>query len=371
VAGNEQGQRAQRFRRAFLWKADARLTPERGARVAVAILLPLVVLEVLGRTRVGSSVAGGTLLGVLFAAFCDLGPSLRVRTRAMGAGILLGAPLILLGFSIGSSWWVAALALTLATFLSGLLLVYGLIATQVGTILAIVFAIALGQASGPAAGLLTALGFLLGGVFFFLLVPVFSWLGWPLHYTPPPPLPPGGIALPPAQAGPLAALLTHLTHRSPLVRFALLRAAGTGLIALLAWGSGVLYPQWAPVVVIASVRPDQMAALLLTTQRVTGTILGAGLADVALAWVDAPAALVALAVAGVFLAFTVIDISSTFFVFFLTFLTLLLLNISTAAPTYIALRVVATLIGGVAALGVSLLAAWLRQRPSAAPSQHL
>src|SRR5262249_26994999 len=135
-----------------------------------------------------------------------------------------------------------------------------------------------------------------------------------------------------------------------------------------AWSTGVPYPHWAPIVVIASVRTDQVAAVSLTTQRIIGTVLGAGLADLVLIWTHNPMVLAGLAVAGVFLAFTVKDVNNTFFIFFLTVLTLFLLNIPPQGQTYAVLRIVTTLIGAAAALMVSLLSVWLMRRATATTS---
>ncbi len=346
----------------FQRTAGARLTPVRGVRAALAMLLPVVVIDVLGRNRVSSSAAVGTLLGVLFVAFCDVGVTLRDRVRAMTAGATVGALLLTLGSAIGGLWWVAVLALALATFLSGMLPpVYGPVAGQVGIVLTIVLAVALGRDGGLALALPSALGFLFGGAFFLLLVLV-SFL---LRRLPPP----VGEAPSAAQTPPHAGPKVPITVRSPMIYLALLRATGTALVAGLAWGSGMAYPQWAPIVVIGSVRPDQMAALRLTTQRVVGTVLGAGLADVVLLWVQNPVVLAGFAVTGVFLAFTVKDVNYTFFVFFLTTLILLLLNLPTPGPTHAALRVLTTLVGAAVALGISWLSAWLAQGASA-PRHH-
>jgi hypothetical protein len=105
-------------------------------------------------------------------------------------------------------------------------------------------AFALGRDGGPAIAVPTALGYLLGGILFFLLVFASSALSGPA------------------------------TGYTPVVRLAVLRAAGTALVAGVAWRSGIPYPQWAGIVVILSVRPDQMAALRLTTRRVIGSTAG-------------------------------------------------------------------------------------------------
>lgn len=351
VTGLEPEEHMLLFQHPFRRTADIHLAPARGARAALAMLLPLVVIEEVGPTHIGSNVAVGMLLGVLFVAFCDLGPSLRIRVQAMTVGMILGAFLLGLGSAIGGPWWVPVPVLALATLLSGLLSVYSPAVVQVGVILNILLAVALGRDGGPSAARLSALGFLCGGALFLLLTLVSAWLGNLLPRAGPP----SQAAGPPPRATPRA----PLTLRSPMVRFALLRAVGTALIAGLAWGSGLPYPQWAPVVVIGSVRPDQMVAMRLTTQRVIGTVLGAGLADVVLSWIQDPRILAGLAVVVVFLAFTVKDASYTLFMFFLTILTLLLINIPSPGPTHAVLRVVAALVGGAAAVGLSWLSAWL------------
>jgi hypothetical protein len=243
--------------------------------------------------------------------------------------------------------------LGLATFLGGLLPLYGPVAAQLGVVLAILFALALGRDGGPANAAPTALGFLFGGIAVFLFVLTSSALP--------------RLAHPIGEAAPATAPGASVMLQPRVVGFAALRAAGTALVAGVAWGSGLAYPQWAPIVVIASVRPDEMAALRLTTQRVIGTCFGAGLAGVVLYVVHDPVVVAALAVVGVGLAFTVKDVNYTFFVFFLTILTLLLLSLPSTAPTHAGLRVASTLVGAAVALSISSLSAWLVQRHAAPP----
>ncbi len=346
---------------AFRRAAGTHLNPASGVLAVVGMLLPLLALETLGYIHVSSNAAAGTLLGVLFVAFCDLGPSVRIRVRAMAAGAVVGALLMGLGTAIGGPWWVAVPAIGLATFLSGLLPMYGKVVAQVSVILTIVFALALGKGSGPSAALSSALGFLFGGLFFLALVLTVFGVWRVFH----PSTPESAAALDQPRAA-LPPPRVPLPSRSLLLQLALIRALGAAVITGVAWGAGVPYPHWAPSVVIASVRTDQVAAASLTTQRIVGTVLGAGLADVVLAWVHSPLVLAGLALAGLFLAFTVKDVNNTFFIFFLTLLTLFLINIPSQGPTYAVLRIVTTLIGAVAALAVSWLSAWLMRRASAA-----
>src|SRR5260221_4909813 len=104
-----------------------------------------------------------------------------------------------------------------------------------------------------------------------------------------------------------------------------------------AWGSGIAYPHWAAIVVLLSVQPDQMAALRLTAQRIVGTVLAAGLADVVLHVIPDPVGLAGLAVGAKFLSVTVQNVNFTVFVFFLT-LPLLLLSRPTQGTAHVASR---------------------------------
>jgi uncharacterized membrane protein YccC len=347
----------------FWCTASTRFTPARGARVALAMLPPLVGIAVLGHSRVGSNVAVGTLLGVLFVAPCDQGTSLRIRAQAMTVGSLVGALLVGLGSWIGGPWWVAMPALAVTTFLSGLLPLYGTVVAQMGTTLTVLVAFALGRGGGPATAVPTALGYLLGGILFLSLVFASSALDQLLHLVADAP------RAAPTPAAAVATVSVPATGHVPLVRLAVLRAAGTALVAGAAWSSGIPYPQWAAIVVILSVRTDQMAALRLTTRRVVGTVLAAGLADVVLHVLPDPVVLAGLAVGSEFLAVTVQNVNFTAFVFFFT-LTLLLLGRPTQGPEHAALRVATTVVGALVALAISALAAWLAQHPSSVPPPH-
>ncbi|HEV2459520.1 MAG TPA: FUSC family protein [Ktedonobacterales bacterium] len=147
---------------------------------------------------------------------------------------------------------------------------------------------------------------------------------------------------------------------------AAVRAAGTAVVAGAAWGSGIAYPHWAPIIVILSVRPDEMVALRLTTQRVIGTVLAAGLTAIILHVVPDPVVLAGLAVGAEFLAVTIKYVNFTCFVFFLT-LPLLLLSRPTQGPAHAALRVATTVVGAGVALGISAFAAWLARRATVPP----
>jgi hypothetical protein len=337
----------------------APFTPARGARVALAMLPPLVTIANLGHSRVGSNVAVGTLLGVLFVAPCDQGSSLRIRVEAMTAASLVGTLVVGLGSWFGEPWWVAVPVLGVTTFLSGLLPLSGTVVAQVGTTLTVLVAFALGRDGGPATAVPTALGYVLGGILFLALVFVSSALGWLLHLL-------GGGPGAASTPTTVTRLSTPATGRAPVVRLALLRAVGTALVSGAAWGSGIPYPQWAVIVVILSVRPDQMAALRLTTRRVVGTVLAAGLADLVLHVLPDPVVLAGLAVGSEFLAVTVQNVNFTAFVFFFT-LTLLLLGRPTQGSEHAALRVATTLVGALVALCISALAAWLAEHPSVPP----
>jgi hypothetical protein len=357
----------------FRRNVGAQFTPIRGAWMAIAMLLPVAIIQVLGHSRVSSAAAGGALLGVLFVAFCDPGSShsLPIRARAMAAGTLVGALLLGLGSWIGGpTWWVAALTLGLVTFLGGVLALYGPVAAQLGVILSILFAVALGRGGGPASAAPSLLGFLVGGTVVTLFVmggTVVIRFVLTLSAFRRPSQPIGGAA--PAARAPATSPSAPVTPQPRLIRFAALRAAGTALVAGVAWGIGLPYPEWAALVVIGSTRPNQMTKLGLTMQLAVGTCLGAALAGVVLSVVHDPVVVVVLTVGVVFVAFTVKDVNETFYMFFFTILILLLLSLPSPGHAPVGLRVATTLVGAAVALGLSWLSGWFVRRAAAPPRQ--
>jgi uncharacterized membrane protein YccC len=344
----------------------ATLTPSRGLRAAAAFCLALLVLAAFGRTPFGGAVGFGFLLGVVFTSFGDVGTSVHVRAVAMSA-LTLGGPLVAAaGLALVVPWWLAALAVCVVTLVAGFLSQYGPLVGLVGVLLNIVFVVTLGSAGGPTTALPSALGFLLGGAVVLLLLLASSLsalLREPADRT----VAPSSVPVPPTKglSLSLAPFLAHLDVQSPLFRQGLLRALGAGGAAALAWKLGSPYPQWAPIVVIVCVRPEQETSMRAAVQNSIGTVLGVLLADLLIDSAQHPVVVALILVVVVFIAFTVKDLNYALFTFFMTNLTLLLIHLSSPGGAPIRLRVFSVLVGSGIVLAVTFLDRWLARRQPA------
>ncbi len=347
-----------RLQHLFSITPGATLTPSRGLRTAGAFGLSLLVLAAFGHTPFGGAVGFGFLLGVLFTSFGDVGASVRARGTAMSV-LTLGGPLVVAaGRSLGPPWWLAALAVCVATLFAGLLSLHGPLVSLVGVLLTIVFVVTLGSNGGPGTALPSALGFLLGGAVVLLLM-LLSLLPTLLQghtdHTTAPPAPAQGLTFS------FSPLLAYFDVRSPLFRQALLRALGAGGAAALAWKIGTPYPQWAPVVVIVCVRPEQETSVRAALQNSIGTVLGVLLADALIDSAQHPLIVALILVVVVFIAFTVKDLNYALFTFFMTNLTVLLIHLSSPGVSPIRPRVFSVLVGS----GIVLIVTFLDQRLAA------
>lgn len=335
----------------------AKLAPARGLRTAVAIFLALLLLAVFGHTAFGNAVGLGFLLGVLFSSFCDFGASARARLVAMSALTIAGPFVVAVGRALSPAWWLAALVVFVVTFLAGLLLAYGPLVGLIELQLTIVFVATLGIGGGPGTALPSALGFLLGGALVLLLTLVSLLLDdlWHHSVRPEAPVPVSASGISPGER--------VVSGRMELLfRQALLRALGAGAAAALAWGLGVPYPQWAPIVVIVCVRPKKETSVLVALQNIVGTILGVTLADLFINSGQDPLVVALVLVVVVFIAFTVKDLNYALFTFFMTNLLLLLISLSPPGVSRSQLRVFSVLVGAGIALAVTFLDDWLAQQ---------
>ena len=332
------------------FKAGASLTPARGIRTAEAALVPLIALAAIHHTALGILAAVGALL----VSFCDVEGLARTRTLTIGFVTLAGALLFALGRSLEQPWWLAVLAIFLATLAAGLVAVYGRGAAAIGLMLNIVFVLALGIGGGPSTALSSLVGFMIGGV----SVLVMGFVPMPLRRRHG-----GGPAAMANQASParprwppLAPFLAQLTWSSPACRFATLRAAGAAIAGGIGWWLDVSHPQWAVITVILCVRPDPAASLVATVERLVATVFGAVAAEGAIVAVHDSLALALIAVALMVVAFMVLDLSNVLFVFFMTVMTLLLISIPTGGLSLARLMVFEALIGAAIGLVVTSLA---------------
>lgn len=332
----------------FRNNADARLNPVKGFSTALAMFLPLLVLTILGQRAFGVLVMTGALL----TSFGDVGTCSRTRARVLGMIAVGGALMTALGRLIGGPWWGEITEIFLVVLLSGLLSVYGRVASVMGLLLTISFVISLANRKGPATALPAAGGFLLGGVILLLFALVFAWLfshqRTQRNEAPPNSPPPG-----------LATRASQLTWTSPLLRLSALRAVGAAIAAGSGWMWGGPPFYWAALTVIICTRQDQETSWMMALQNVVATFLGALLAEGLIVGVQNALVVDLLVVASTFLAFTVKERNYLLYLFFFTILILLLISIGTAGQSLAVWRMVTILFGA----GIVLVITFLTQIP--------
>lgn len=332
----------------FRSNTDAKLNPIKGFYTALAMFLPLLVLTILGQRTFGVLVMTGALL----TSFGDVGASPRTQAWLLGMITVGGAFLTALGRLIGGPWWGEIVEIFLVVFLSGLLSVYGRVASVMGLLLTISFVISLANRSDPATALPAAGGFLLGGVILLLFALLFAWL---LSHR----STQRNEARPDSPQPGLATLTAQLTWTSPLLRLSFLRAVGATVAAGSGWIWGGPPFYWAALTVIICTRQDQETSWMMALQNVVATFLGALLADGLIVSVQNVLVVGLIVVVSTFLAFTVKERNYFLYLFFFTILILLLISIGTAGQSLAVWRVIAILFGA----GIVLVITFLTQIP--------
>lgn len=332
----------------FRGNADARLNPVKGFSTALAMFLPLLVLTILGQRAFGVLVMTGALL----TSFGDVGTFPRTQARLLGMIAVGGALMTALGRLIGGPWWGEIVEIFLVVFLSGLLSVYGRVASVMGLLLTISFVISLANRNGPATALPAAGGFLLGGVILLLFALLFAWL---LSHR----STQSNAERPNSPQPGRTTLAAQLTWTSPLLRLSFLRAVGAAVAAGSGWMWGGPPFYWAALTVIICTRQDKETSWMMALQNVVATFLGALLAAVLIASVLNTLVLGLLVVASTFLAFTVKERNYLLYLFFFTILILLLISIGMAGQSLVVWRMVTILFGA----GIVLVITFLAQIP--------
>src|SRR5258708_11129476 len=131
----------------FRSNSGAKPNPVKGCSTALAMVLPLLVLTMLGQRAFGVLVMTGALL----TSFGDIDTSYRIQAWSLGMTAVGGALMTALARLIGGPWWVEIVELFLVVFISGLLSVYAWVAATMGFLLTIPFWSSRANPSGPPA----------------------------------------------------------------------------------------------------------------------------------------------------------------------------------------------------------------------------
>ena len=246
-----------------------------GVALAVALVLPLVVLAALDRDVYWLSLS----FGVLLCGLSDPGGSLRTRYSHLGVFALVGAVLTLWGTWVGAEAWGLVAASTLVVvFASGLVIRFGVHRFIAGAMLATWFLIAISLPPGFAADGVTlhpwwqAVAWLVGAALWI----VTTFVLWLVRGRVPHPQPVAEL--------PSDTTITHLSR--PVVLYAGLRAVAVAGAVAVAFGFDLPYADWMPVAALVAMKPTLRQSAVVATQRFLGTVLGAALAIVLLLAID-------------------------------------------------------------------------------------
>ncbi len=252
----------------------------RGAILAV-ILVPLIIVGVFPAQQ---KYFLSAIFGALFVALSDPGGDYLYRLPRMLIVGVAGALLTALGFGIGTeAWGWVVLAVFGVTLLAGLAGKYGAHRFVAAYLLNVWFIITLGlPASYHASRIHTsswpqALAWLLGaGVWVACTFIVWLALGRK------------------AQDQPVAEIPGDISSRTltrPMITFALIRAAAVTIAVAITFGLALPDAYWMPVAAIIAMKPSLQQSALIATQRLAGTLVGAGVAALFLTTVSNKTAL--------------------------------------------------------------------------------
>jgi Fusaric acid resistance protein-like len=209
------------------------------------------------------------VFAVLFVGLSDPGGEYGYRVPRMALVAVAGGLLTALGFGIGGeAWGLVVLAVFVITLLSGLAVKYGLHRFVAALLLNIWFLIAL---SLPGA-------YHLDHVHTSAWAQALAWLigsALALAYVTIMWLARGRTA----QAQPGADVLPGSTAPVPLTRqvilFAVIRAIALAIAVAIAFGLHVPNADWMPVAALVAMKPSLAQSALFAEQRLAGTIIGA------------------------------------------------------------------------------------------------
>ncbi len=216
------------------------------------------------------------IFGTLFVGLSDPGGAFSRRLGPMAFTGAAGALLTTLGFSLGTTAWgwitLAAFAVTL---LSGLSLKFGLHRFITTLLLNIWFVIALGIGSSYSQSHIVtntwgqALAWLGGGVLWFVV----ALLLWLIN----------GRTAHPLVAG-IPSDNTEHRLTKPMVAFAVLRALALAIAVAIPFGFNLKHGYWMPIATLVAMKTNLTQSAMSSLQRLSGAVVGAGLAALLL-WV--------------------------------------------------------------------------------------
>ena len=261
------------------------LNVSRGLIVLGVMLVPIIVLDVIGKEQYWVSVA----FGALFVGLSDPGGEFGYRASRMGLMAVMGAVLTAVGFGIGDrAWELVVLAAFVVTLLGGLAVKFGLHRFVAGTLLNAWLLVAIGLPAGYKLDHVTShtwaqvLAWLAGSALWVALAFI-MWLARGRQSRPEPvPEIPGDV--------------TPRKLTRPIILFAVIRALAVSLAVGIAFGLHLPNAYWMPLATFVAMKSSFQQSALVAEQRLAGALIGAAVASLFLLTVDAKHALEAIIV---------------------------------------------------------------------------
>ncbi len=315
----------------------------RGIAIIVLLLVPFTVLGALHQQSYGLSVS----FGALFVALSDPGGHIAYRIERMTVVGSAGALLTGLAFGLNGSWEWLIPATFVITLLAGFAYRAGRHALLISSLLNLWFVIAAALSIRyrldhvRTHALAQMLAWLAGAAFMIVCSTVLALLRRRGEE-------PDGTAAPDE--------VVPTTRRA--IAFAVARAVAGSLSVGIAFGLHLPYAEWTPISTLSALKPGLQQTTLMASQRVAGTIIGAGMAAAFLLAVDSRPVLSALIAVLGGLAGAVRAMSYLWFAAATAAAVLIAVDLPHPSDlTVEGLRILFTLIGVAIAVGVMLLGA--------------
>ena len=232
-----------------------------------AALVPLLVFWAIGYEQYLLS----ALFGLLFAGLADPGGSMGDRALRIAVFALIGAGVTAAGFGIsGQAWGWFVLVVFAVTLAAGLCAALGVHRFVAGLLLNVWFIVVLGYGASLHNTRITDYTWAqvvawVGGSALWIAVSYVVWL----------------IRGRGDRPQPIAELPGDTSIRKPtrpMIMFAVLRAAAIAGAVALAFGLNLSHGYWLPIAAIVAMKPSLEQTTLISAQRLTGALLGAGVA---------------------------------------------------------------------------------------------
>ena len=305
-----------------------------GARGIIAIGLVLVLGLVFGQSAVIAA------LSAIFISVVDSPGLFRERLRFLGGYTLLLCAVTSVAWAFGGSMWPVVVSIFLVTFACGLALAYGPARAMQASLLNLWLIIMFPMVNSITL-VQSVLETLCGGLLVIVVVTVYVVIvrRWRKGETVP-----ASVEQPADNRNTDVRL--HLTWKSPIFRYALVKALATSLATLVGWllvGSHAFWATYAPLMII---KPDIHQSMVSGANRTVGTILGGVVGALLVAQTDNTVILIVFLIAVAFLQFATIKVHYAIFIFFLTLLIVISGELAGTEAFYTSMyRIIATFIG--------------------------